>query len=322
MRTSLDRRKVIALCAAMGGAALVPLGASPRRGAEPLVEWTGVMLGAVAHLRLSHPDRRAGEELLRRAIAEARRLEAIFSIYRDDTVVSELNRHGVLVAPPTELVQLLRICDDVWRATEGAFDPTVQPLWQCYADHFAAADADPAGPSTDALAAAVKRVGWSNVNFNRDRIVLAHRGMGLTLNGIAQGYITDRVIDLLRQEGIVSSLVDMGEIRTLGRHPGGDAWQVAVETAKPSHPFDLVDKAIATTGASGFRFNADGRCNHLFNPATGRCARPATNLSVVTSTAALADGLSTAFALMDDGTRSRVLARLPGTQIYVNSEES
>ena len=322
MRTSLDRRKVIALCAAMGGAALVPLGASPRRGAEPLIEWTGVMLGAVATLRLSHPDRRAGKELLRRAVAEARRLEAIFSIYRDDTALSELNRHGVLAAPPVELVELFRVCDDVWRATDGAFDPTVQPLWRCYADHFAAPDADPAGPSPEALAAAVKLVGWSNVSFNRDRVVLARRGMGLTLNGIAQGYITDRVVDLLRREGIASSLVDMGEIRTVGHRPDGGAWQVAIETAKPPRTFDLVDKAVATTGANGFQFNADGRCNHLFNPATGRCAKPATNLSVVTSTAALADGLSTAFALMDEGTRPRVLARLPGTQLYVNTVKS
>jgi len=321
MRTPLDRRKVIALCAAMGGTALVPLGATPRPGAEPMVEWTGVMLGAVATLRLSHPDRRAGKELLSRAVAEARRLEAIFSIYRDDTALSELNRHGVLVAPPRELVQLLSLCDDVWRTTDGAFDPTVQPLWRCYADHFATGDADPAGPSPEVLAAAVKLVGWTNVSFNRDRIVLAHRGMGLTLNGIAQGYITDRVVDLLRQQGIASSLVDMGEIRTLGHRPDGGAWQVTVENAKPPRTFDLIDKAVATTGASGFQFNADGRCNHLFNPATGQCAKPAISLSVVASTAARADGLSTAFALMDEETRQRVLARLPDAQLYVNTAQ-
>ncbi|HWK37708.1 MAG TPA: FAD:protein FMN transferase [Hyphomicrobium sp.] len=322
MRTSLDRRKVITLCAAMGGAALVPLGASRRPGAEPLVEWTGVMLGAVATLRLSHPDRRTGEELLRRAVAEARRLEAIFSIYRDDTAVSELNRNGVLVAPPAELVHLLGLCDDIWRTTGGVFDPTVQPLWRCYADHFASAGADPAGPSREALAAAVKLVGWSNVRFSRDRIALVQRGMGLTLNGIAQGYITDRVVDLLRQEGIGSSLVDMGEIRTVGHRPGGGAWQVAVEMAKSPRTFDLVDKAVATTGASGFQFDAEGRCNHLFNPATGHCAKPATSLSVVAPTAAVADGLSTAFALMDESARHRVLARLPDAQLYVNTEQS
>lgn len=321
MRTLLSRRKVITLSAAAGGAALVPFGTPRRAGAEPLIEWTGVSLGAVATLRLAHPDRRRGEALLRRAVAEARRLEAIFSLYRDDTALSELNRNGVLVAPPGELVHLLGLCDDIWRRTGGAFDPTVQPLWRCYADHFAVAGANPQGPSPQTLAAAVQLVGWSNVRVSRDRIVLAQRGMGLTLNGIAQGYITDRVIDLLRQEGLASSLVDMGEIRTLGRRPDGRAWQAAVAgsgAAAPLRTLDLVDKAVATTGADGFRFDAAGRCNHLFNPATGGCAHPATNLTVVAPTAATADALSTAFAFMDPGAIDRVLRGTPEVGLYIN----
>lgn len=323
MRTALNRRKVIALCAAAGGAALVPLGASRRAGAEPLIAWTGVSLGAVATIRLAHPDRSTGEKLLRRAVAEARRLEAIFSLYRDDTALAELNRSGVLIAPPAELVHLLGLCDDIWRMTDGAFDPTVQPLWRCYADHFAVADADPAGPPPQKLAAAIGLVGWSKVSVSGDRIALARRGMGLTLNGIAQGYITDRVVDLLRQEGIASSLVDMGEIRALGQHPDGRAWQAAADAATPQHrTLDLVDKAVATTGADGFRFNADGRCNHLFNPATGRCASSAVSLTVVAPTAAAADALSTAFALMDHDAARRVLQHVPDTQFYLNSGRS
>lgn len=320
MRAALNRRKVIALCAAAGGAALVPFGMSRRVGAEPLIEWTGVSLGAVATIRLAHPDRRTGEALVRRAVAEARRLEAIFSLYRDDTALSELNRSGVLAAPPAELVQLLSLCDDIWRMTDGAFDPTVQPVWRCYADHFAAEGADPAGPSSEKLAAAVELVGWPKVRFSRDRVALARRGMALTLNGIAQGYITDRVIDLLRQDGIVSSLVDMGEIRTLGRRPDGRPWEAAVETAKPQdRVLELVDKAVATTGADGFRFDAEGRCNHLFNPATGGCAAPTTNLTVVAPTAAKADGLATAFAVMDPDASRRALARAPDTQVHINA---
>lgn len=320
MRDVISRRKMIALCAAAGGAALVPIGTPARAGSASVLEWTGVSLGSVSTIRLAHPDRRIGQKLLRRAVAEARRLEAIFSLYRDDTALSELNRSGVLVAPSTELVQLLSLCDDIWRLTEGAFDPTVQPIWRCYADHFADAHANPEGPSRQKLAEALDLVGWSGVSVSRDRIALARRGMGLTLNGIAQGYITDRVVDLLRQEGISSSLVDMGEIRTLGQHPDGRTWQAAVAAATPQHrTLDLVDKAVATTGADGFRFNADGRCNHLFNPATGRCAGPAVSLTVVAPTAAAADALSTAFAFMDHARARRVLDRAPDTQLHVNA---
>ena len=317
MHKAVSRRKVLALCAAAGGAALVPFGTPARAGSVPVLEWTGVSLGSVSTIRLTHPDQHIGRQLLRRAVAEARRLEAIFSLYRDDTVLSELNRAGMLVAPPAELVHLLSLCDGMWRMTEGAFDPTVQPLWRCYADHFSAANADPAGPSPQKLAEAVGLTGWPDVGVSRDRIAFARRGMALTLNGIAQGYITDRVIELLRQEGITSSLVDMGEIRTLGQRPDGRAWQTAIETPAPqSLALDLVDKAVATTSAGGFRFDAEGRCNHLFNPATGRCAEPAIHRTVVAPTAATADALSTAFTLMDEDGARRVLARAPHVRLY------
>lgn len=323
MRTVLSRRKVLALSAAAGGAALVPFGATGQgTAAAPLVAWTGVSLGAAATIRVSHPDRRAGQQLLGRAVAEARRLETILSLYRDDTALAELNRRGVLVAPPAELVELLRLCDRIWHDTGGAFDPTVQPLWRCYAEHFSVSGADPAGPAPRRLREALEMVGWPKVRVSRHRIGFARRGMALTLNGIAQGYITDRVVGILRNEGIDSSLVDMGEIRTLGRHPEGRPWQAEIAgpvASAPRRTLDLVDKAVATTGADGFRFTADGHCNHLFNPGTGRCARPMTSLTVVAPTAAVADALSTAFAFMDDEAIGGVLSRAPGTQLYVNA---
>ena len=320
MRNALSRRKVIALCAAAGGAALVPLGTQPRAGSEPLVEWTGISLGSVSTIRLSHPDRRAGKALLRRAVAEARRLEAIFSLYREDTALSELNRTGVLVGPPSELVHLLHLCDEMWRTTDGAFDASVQPIWRCYADHFSVSNANPEGPPPQKLAEAVDLTGWSNVRFNLDRISFAHRGMALTLNGIAQGYITDRVIEILRADGITSSLVDMGEIRTIGNHPDGRAWQTAIDTGTPKNlTLDLVDKAVATTSADGFRFDTNGRCNHLFNPATGHCAGARESRTVVAPAAAIADALSTALIFMDDNATRRALARVPGTRLVLES---
>src|SRR5690606_13140937 len=103
-----------------------------------LIEWQGVSLGGVATIRLHHPDRAAGQRLLDRVVAEARRLEMIFTLYDTGSVLCDLNRRGVLVGPPAELVNLLEQCDRVWRLTGGVFDPTVQPLWLCYCDHFTA----------------------------------------------------------------------------------------------------------------------------------------------------------------------------------------
>jgi thiamine biosynthesis lipoprotein len=130
--------------------------------------------------------------------------------------------------------------------------------------------------------------------------------MGLTLNGIAQGYVTDRVVDILRAGGIESSLVDMGEPRAVGFHPSRTPWRVGI--ADPDHPeqvdetIEAVDQAVATSGAYGFRFDLDGCFNHLLDPRTGTSAHRYRSVTVVMPTAAAADALSTAFSLLpEDG---------------------
>jgi len=323
MKSGISRRKFIAITAAAAGVGLVPFGAPRRTVAGHLAEWRGLSLGAVATIRIHHPDRLAGERLLARVVSESQRLEAIFSLYKPDTVLCELNRRGVLVAPPAELADLLVLCDRFWHLTGRVFDPTVQPLWRCYAEHFSTAGASAEGPAPRKLDEALRLVGWQNVRFGSDLVVFERRGMALTLNGVAQGYITDRIVDMLREAGIESCLVDMGEIRTRGVHPDGRPWQIALqgpagEALLPSS-IDTINKAVATSGADGFQFDEDGRCNHLFNPATGCCADPARSLTVVAPTAVAADALSTAFALMDEKAIAVVLARAAETQVYVTT---
>jgi thiamine biosynthesis lipoprotein len=322
MKSRFSRRKFITISAAAAGLELVPFGAKPVAAAN-LAEWRGLSLGSVATIRIHHSDPAAGAKLLKRVVSDAHRLEANFSLYRTDSDLCELNRRGVLIGPPAELTDLLGLCDRFWHVTGGVFDPTVQPLWKCYVDHFGASNNPPGGPSVEKRKAALELVGWEKVRFDRDRIVYDRRGMGLTLNGIAQGYITDRVVELLREEGIDSCLVDMGEIRGLGVHPDGRPWAIALEDpsdgAPKGRPIAVVNKAVATSGAAGFRFDAKGQCNHLFHPSTGVCADPERTLTVMTATAVAADALSTAFALMDDERINSVLSRSGGTQAYITT---
>ena len=69
-----------------------------------------------------------------------------------------------------------------------------------------------AGEAEDALAAALALVDWRavEVDAGNKRVSFARPGMGLTLNSGAQGYITDRVAEVLRAHGFDRMLVDMG----------------------------------------------------------------------------------------------------------------
>ncbi len=318
------RRRVLAIAAIAAG---LPLpGVTKEASAAPLVTWTGQVLGTVGTITLRHPDRVAAERIVARSVAELHRLEALFSLYRQDSLLVELNRRGVLDAPPPEMRQILQAALRVARLTGGAFDPTVQPLWQLYRTHFAERGADPAGPPAEVVEEALRRVGHQHLHVGRDAIVFAQRGMAVTLNGIAQGYITDRVVGLLRAEGVAHTLVDLGEARATGVHSAERPWRVALQDpAAPDRPWktlDLTDRALASSGDDGFVFDAAGRFTHILDPATARSPRRYRAVSVVAPDATMADALSTAAALMPEDAIAATLRELPMVEAHILRHDS
>lgn len=297
----LCRRRflTIAACAAA-------LGPGAAAAAPRVTQWRTTALGARVTLSLAHADAAAIAE---RVFAELRRLEAVFSLYQPDAALSRLNRNGRLAAPPFELLECLRLCERVHRATGGLFDPSVQPLWAAYAR--AAEGAAGAGD----IDAARRLVGWAGVRFDSGSARLARPGMALTLNGIAQGFIADRIADLLRREGLREVMVDTGELRALGGHPRGGGWPVTLRAPDGAvlGRTHLRAAAMATSAPLGMRFGGTG-AGHILNPLTGLPAAPRWRLVSVTGpSAALADGLSTAFCLIEDrAAMARALADFSG----------
>ncbi len=182
-------------------------------------------------------------------------------------------------------------------------------MWQLYAEHFSAADAEPAGPAAEAIDEARGRVGSDALVVAPDRVGFARPGMAVTLNGIAQGYITDRIAELLRDAGLEHVLVDLGEARAIGRHPDGRPWRAAL--ADPAGGVfgrvELEDRALATSAPSGFLFGTSGRLHHLFDPLSGRPQALYASVSVLAPDATTADGLSTAFVQMAEPAIRRTL---------------
>ncbi len=318
MAQPLNRRRFLAITASATGLGLLPFGGQATAETHA-VTWHGQALGAPAELTIHHHDRTVADRLVERVVVEVARLERIFSLYRADSALAELNRVGALATPPADLVAVLQASHAFWELSDGAFDPTVQPLWRLFGDHFSASDANPAGPSQGRLRETLDLVGFGGVSFNRDRIAFARSGMALTLNGIAQGYITDRVVELLRSAGVTNSLVDMGEIRALGNRFDGQSWKVGVESAPgeigPLTILDLEDKAVATSSADGFRFDEAGRFSHLLDPRNGRSARLYRSVAVVAPDAMSADALSTAFSLLEPQAVQKIVAARPGLQV-------
>ena len=294
----ITRRRFIAI-----SAALAALPAQSRAG-TPGPTWTGQALGARASIRLDHPDAAA---IARRVTAEIARLEGILSLYRSDSALARLNRDGHLAAPPFELLDCLGLAGAVHAASGGRFDPTVQGLWAVWAE------AGGVAPAAAALDKARAATGWQGVRLAPGAITL-RPGMALTLNGIGQGYVADRIAALLAAEGLTNILVDTGEFRALGTRPGGGDWPVRLE-AGPR--ITLADRALATSAPLGTSFDAAGRLGHILDPRTGApVAGPWRSVSISAPEAALADALSTAACLCENRAEvEALLTRFPQARL-------
>jgi len=260
---TLTRRRflTVAACAAsMPAAAATP----------PATHWRGTALGAAAFLRIEGLAPVEGRAAVMAVQAELVRLERIFSLYRADSALSRLNAAGQLQAPPPDLLELLSLADRLHRATGGAFDPSVQPVFVAHARAAAAGRAASAAEIDRARAA----VGWDGVSFDAQSVRLTRPGAGLTLNGVAQGYIADRVAALLRARGLRDVLVDTGEIIGSGHRGDGADWEAGIADPQGAvvARVHLRDRALATSAPLGTVLDPEGRIGHIFAPDTGRVA--------------------------------------------------
>ncbi|MBI5121567.1 MAG: FAD:protein FMN transferase [Rhodospirillales bacterium] len=324
MTVKFTRRRALTVLAAAAG---VPLFLTATRAQAKMVRWEGTALGAPASISLYHKDEAKAHAAIEAGLAELARLETIFSVYRADSILASLNRDGRVEKAPKEFIELLTRALSLAEKSEGIYDPTIQPLWQTYFRHFTSANPDPSGPSLADIDAARSLVGWRQVEVNADAgsVAFAKPGMGLTLNSGAQGFITDRVADLLRAHGFTQTIVDMGEPRALDAKPDGSAWRIGI--ANPANPaqaiteIDVVNKCVSTSGGYGTLFDDAGKFTHLIDPRTGKTAPALLGVSVVAPTATQADGLSAALLLADAGKRQSLLRAMGGEMALVVTPE-
>lgn len=269
-------------------------------------------LGSDVSLTVIHPDRAAAERAIRAAMAELRHVERLMSLYRPDSQLCQLNRQGVLQRPHIDLVAVLRIAEHVARQTQGAFDVTVQPLWELYAQ------AKRAGrlPESAAVEATRQRVDWRRVSVQPERIELLGEGMAVTLNGIAQGFAADRVMAVLRQHGVRHALVNTGEIASLDGKTEKEDWTVGIQHPRRKDAYARLAKlrarALSTSGDYATAFSDDYRYNHLFDPRTGRSPESFSSVSVAAPTACQADALSTAVFVLGPERGLQLVRSTPG----------
>lgn len=301
--TRITRRRLLIVASAAG------IAGAARFGSPADLVWRGSALGADAEMRFRGIGETEARHLAEVAAAEIERLEDVFSLYRPDSELSRLNRGGILDGPTQDFRLLLGRSLEIHRQTEGAFNVAIQPVWSFLARHFAQTNE---APDAADLRQQLAHCDPSEISIT-DSGVRLRPGMALTFNGIAQGYITDRVADIFRRQGLTDILVNLGEIRALPGRP----WQVAV--AGSSEKIELRDAAIAQSAGGGTRFTHDGRWHHLIDPRSGESASAVAAVTVRAQTATLADALSTALFVAPRQRHRQIASRFGGVRFDVQA---
>lgn len=251
-----------------------------------------VGLGATLSMRVAHRDPLRAQRALDAGVATIRHIEAQMSLFDPSSALSRLNRDGVLHNPHPDLLKLLRIAQSVSSRSHGAFDVTVQPLWQV----FESAQRSATLPSDVAVRQARARVGWQALDISVERIRFTKPGMSVTLNGIAQGYAADRVRQQFQASGIAHALINTGEWTALGQPNEQQGWTLGIASPRDESmlmaSLRMDGRSIATSADNQTFFSRDLKNHHIFDPLTGYSPLDLAGVTVAAHSCTMADALT------------------------------
>ena len=254
------------------------------------------------------------------AFDEIERVEEALSDYRPTSELSRINRLAAneTVTTDPEVFKFLQTSMDFSQKSDGAFDITVGPLMRAWGffrgrGHY---------PTAEELSAARKSTGWEHVHLDSQKrtVHFDMRGMSLDPGGIGKGYVVERVVNLLREAGVKTALIDAGSstIYAMGAPPGKSGWTIQVpRPGDRAHSISTVvlrDTSLSTSGNYEKFFTLNGQIYcHIMDPRTGEPVRGALQTTVITPKATDSDALSLIMFVMGPEKSEKLLGEIPGT---------
>ena len=269
----------------------------------PLFHFGFSAMASVNELQIwadAEKDARRGADA---AIADVLRIEAKYSRYRDDSVVTRINREAGNADVPIdqETAALLHYADQCYLLSGALFDITFGALRRAWDFRRT----PPRLPTDAELEAALSAIGWSDVEWNEHAIRLPRAGMEIDFGGICKEYAADRMATLCLERGLEHVLVNLaGDVRVAGPQQDGAPWRVGIRHPRQSGEViatvELISGALATSGDYERFFEIDGRryC-HVLDARTGWPVRHWQSVSVVAPLCVVAGSCSTIAMLLE-----------------------
>ena len=242
------------------------------------------------------------EKALDEAETEIKRIDDMLSTGNENSEISRLNK-SKKEAVSEETFSLISRAKEIGKDVDGVFDISVYPVMKAWGF----ADKQYRVPEKDELAELLKHVNADAIECSENgRVVsLNDTAVEIELGGIAKGYTSDRVIEIMKSHGVEHALINLGgNVKTLGKKPDGSDWRVAIVDPADGHNYiggvAVHDKAVITSGGYQRFFEKDGkRYFHIIDLSNGF---PAENglisVTIVSDDGTLADALSTSLFIM------------------------
>lgn len=231
-----------------------------------------------------------------------------FSTYQENSVISKFNElpanEKMSVTP--RFIQMLKIAEDFYQKTNGAFDPTLRPVIKAWG--FGGGKKKQT-PSDADLKVAIEKVGFKSIKWDESNNTVwkEKAGLEIDVNAFAPGWAADLIGEMLERKNIKNFMVDFsGDILFKGTKRGDIPWVAGIETPSKQHAqgvqiaFHMNNQAVSTSGSYRQFFDDKGeRKSHIIDPRTGKPVNHTiSSASVIAGTCVEADAWSTAFMVL------------------------
>ena len=279
------------------------------RRARPLLG-TRVEIGAAANVS-------AGElhQAVDAAFAAIDRIERLMSYHDPESELSRLNREAA--ARPQRVHRdtgaVVRAALEFASLSGGAFDPCVAPWledWGLLPRH--------GGPRP------AREASWRDVEILDESHVRFRRPLRLDLGGIAKGYAVDQAVQVLKQSGARSILVNAGgDLRVAGEQGETIAVRSPQEPAFIVRTLVLHEAALATSSACYSRRRVAGvEVSALLDPASRAPYLGGASVSVRAADCMTADALTKIVLFAEPQTAERALTAFRAQALVLQADSA
>jgi thiamine biosynthesis lipoprotein len=281
------------------------------------------MLGSPFEITVVAKDTVEGNKYCDWAVAEVKRIENLISDWIPTTQISEINRNAgqKAVKVDREVFDLVERSIKISQITSGAFDisyASMDKIWK-----FDGSMKEM--PTAEAIKKSVAKIGYKNIilDSKEQTIFLKNAGMKLGLGGIGQGYIADKIKELLISKGCISGIVNVsGDINTWGKQPDGKLWTVGIVNPMNKNKifatFPLENSAVETSGSYEKYVIFNGiRYSHIIDPRTGYPAMGVVSVSVFAKQTEIADALATGIFVLGVDVGLDLVNQLKGIECII-----